>query len=256
MSTLKVDTLDTSNGTGNITFSRPIVGDGSNLTGVTVSKAAVEALGIELPAANLTGTIHADRYTDTVYTHPTTAGNKHIPTAGATDQVLTYSSSGTAAWADPAGGGKVLQSVFYNTATQTDTNTAFPFDNTIPQISEGTEILSQAFTPESASSNIFIQAKINYGMSTNARIVIALFTSASTNALSITRTGLGGNWDEQGVTYVQWMLASGSTSARTYSVRLGTSGTSYYARINKTGANSAYFGTANNSNMLIMEIES
>ncbi len=153
-------------------------------------------------------------------------------------------------------GGKVLQSVFYNTATQTDTNTAFPFDNTIPQISEGTEILSQAFTPESATSNIFIQAKINYGMTTNARIVIALFTSASTNALSITRTSLGGNWDEEGVTYVQWMLASGSTSARTYSVRLGTSGTSYYARINKTGANSTYFGTANNSNMLIMEIES
>ena len=69
------------------------------------SKTSIEALGIALPAANLTGTIHADRYTDTVYTHPTTAGNKHIPTAGATDQVLTYSSSGTASWADPAGGG-------------------------------------------------------------------------------------------------------------------------------------------------------
>ena len=103
MSTIKVDNLDTSNGTGNITLSRPIAGDGSNLTGVSPTKATVEALGIELPAANLTGTIHADRYTDTVYTHPTTAGNKHIPTAGATDQVLTYSSSGTAAWADLAG---------------------------------------------------------------------------------------------------------------------------------------------------------
>jgi hypothetical protein len=33
------------------------------------TKAVIEALGIELPAANLTGTIHADRYTDTVYTH-------------------------------------------------------------------------------------------------------------------------------------------------------------------------------------------
>ena len=85
-----------------------LAGDGSNLTGVTVSKAAVEALGIELPAANLTGTIHADRYTDNVYTHPTTAGNKHIPSGGATDQVLTYSSSGTAAWAATAAGGKVV----------------------------------------------------------------------------------------------------------------------------------------------------
>jgi hypothetical protein len=77
MSTLKVDTLDTSNGTGNITLSRPLSGsgasltslpaanltgtlpaiDGSNLTGVAPTKATVEALGIDVPAANLTGTV-------------------------------------------------------------------------------------------------------------------------------------------------------------------------------------------------------
>jgi len=42
--------------------------------------------------------------TNTVYTHPTTAGDKHIPTAGATDQYLKYDSSGTAVWADVSGG--------------------------------------------------------------------------------------------------------------------------------------------------------
>jgi hypothetical protein len=36
------------------------------------------------------------------YSHPTSAGNKHIPSGGSTNQVLTYSSSGTAAWASPA----------------------------------------------------------------------------------------------------------------------------------------------------------
>jgi hypothetical protein len=40
----------------------------------------------------------------TPYTHPTTAGNKHIPTGGATDQYLKYDSSGTAVWADVSGG--------------------------------------------------------------------------------------------------------------------------------------------------------
>jgi len=39
------------------------------------------------------------------YSHPTGNGNNHIPSGGATDQVLTYSSAGTAQWADPAGGG-------------------------------------------------------------------------------------------------------------------------------------------------------
>ena len=34
------------------------------------------------------------------YTHPTTAGNKHIPTGGAAGQILKWSASGTAVWGD------------------------------------------------------------------------------------------------------------------------------------------------------------
>ena len=39
---------------------------------------------------------------NTVYTHPTSAGNKHIPTGGSAGQFLKYSSSGTAVWATPS----------------------------------------------------------------------------------------------------------------------------------------------------------
>ena len=35
----------------------------------------------------------------TAYTHPTTAGNKHVPAAGASGEVLKYDSAGTAVWA-------------------------------------------------------------------------------------------------------------------------------------------------------------
>lgn len=35
----------------------------------------------------------------TVYTHPTSAGNKHIPSGGSSGQFLKYSAAGTAAWA-------------------------------------------------------------------------------------------------------------------------------------------------------------
>lgn len=41
------------------------------------------------------------KFTDTIYTHPTTAGNKHIPTGGASNQYLKYSASGTAVWSAP-----------------------------------------------------------------------------------------------------------------------------------------------------------
>lgn len=35
---------------------------------------------------------------DTVYTHPTSAGNKHIPSGGAANQILSYNAAGTAKW--------------------------------------------------------------------------------------------------------------------------------------------------------------
>ena len=37
---------------------------------------------------------------DTVYTHPTTSGNKHIPSGGSANQILRYSADGTAVWDD------------------------------------------------------------------------------------------------------------------------------------------------------------
>ena len=37
-------------------------------------------------------------FTDTVYTHPTSSGNKHIPSGGSSGQILRWSADGTAAW--------------------------------------------------------------------------------------------------------------------------------------------------------------
>lgn len=50
---------------------------------------------------------------DTKYTHPTTAGNKHIPSGGSTGQILKWDSNGTAVWANESGGngsGTIYQS--------------------------------------------------------------------------------------------------------------------------------------------------
>ncbi len=38
------------------------------------------------------------KFTDTVYTHPTSAGNKHIPAGGSAGQILRWSAAGTAVW--------------------------------------------------------------------------------------------------------------------------------------------------------------
>lgn len=61
------------------------VGD---ITGVTA--------GTGLSGGGTSGTV--------TVSHPTSAGNKHIPSGGSSGQILGYSSSGTAVWTDPAGG--------------------------------------------------------------------------------------------------------------------------------------------------------
>ena len=38
------------------------------------------------------------KFTDTVYSHPTTSGNKHIPSGGSAGQVLRWAEDGTAVW--------------------------------------------------------------------------------------------------------------------------------------------------------------
>lgn len=55
-------------------------------TVTTVTKADITALGI--PGQD----------TNTVYTHPTSSGNKHIPSGGSSGQILRWSANGTAVW--------------------------------------------------------------------------------------------------------------------------------------------------------------
>ncbi len=64
-----------------------------------------EVVGMLTAGANITITTDGEisaTDTDTVYTHPTTAGNRHIPSGGAAGQFLKYSASGTATWATPS----------------------------------------------------------------------------------------------------------------------------------------------------------
>lgn len=53
----------------------------------------------KVESSTTNGNIKIEGTETTVYTHPTTAGNEHIPSGGSTGQVLVYGgSSGTASW--------------------------------------------------------------------------------------------------------------------------------------------------------------
>lgn len=75
----------------------------------TVTFVAGSNITLTPNAANDSITIAA---TNTVYTHPTTAGNKHIPAGGSSGQILRWSADGTAVWGAD-------NNTTYSVATQT-----------------------------------------------------------------------------------------------------------------------------------------
>ena len=79
-------------------FSNVKVGDvtvAADTTTDTLTLIAGSNVALTPNATNDSVTIAA---TDTVYTHPDSAGNKHIPAGGASGQILRWSADGTAAW--------------------------------------------------------------------------------------------------------------------------------------------------------------
>lgn len=68
-----------------------------------VATAITHSIGSDVPANA--------KFTDTVYTHPTTSGNKHIPSGGSSGQILRWSADGTAVWGAD-------NNTTYNDATQ------------------------------------------------------------------------------------------------------------------------------------------
>lgn len=78
-------------------------------------------------------TVNADvpanaKFTDTVYTHPTTSGNKHIPSGGSSGQVLGWQSDGIAKWvANENSGGYINLGQFNNNNRTINLDTYKPY---------------------------------------------------------------------------------------------------------------------------------
>lgn len=56
--------------------------------------------------------------------------------------------------------GDTVQVAYAETAANTVLSTVIPADNTIPQVTEGTQVLSASITPTSASNFLLVEAMI------------------------------------------------------------------------------------------------
>ena len=96
------------------------------------------------------------KFTDTVYTHPTSSGNKHIPSGGSSGQILRWSADGTAVW------GADNNTTYSNATTSTDGLMSSSDKTKLDGIAAGATKITVDSALSSTSTNP-VQNKVIYG---------------------------------------------------------------------------------------------
>lgn len=147
--------------------------------------------------------------------------------------------------------GTVVQVVSTQTGALVSGSTAIPYDDSIPQNTEGTEAMTLSITPSSATNKLKIEAVgIMAGSSTN-RLVLALFQDSTADALATAVSVSGSTDNEISIPLLHYMTA-GTTASTTFKLRFGASSGNYY--LNGQGAARKYGGSLASS-LTITEIK-
>lgn len=119
--------------------------------------------------------------------------------------------------------GFVVQVATTNYSSVATGTTVIPNDDTIPQITEGTEFMSIAFTPKSATNILAIDA-IFFGANSGSDFtVVALFQDAVANAIAADGS-YSLNINQYGLIPISASQVAGTTSAITFRLRAGPTG--------------------------------
>ena len=142
--------------------------------------------------------------------------------------------------------GAVVQVVGVVTGASTTSTTAIPHDDTIPQKTEGVEVMTLAVTPTNASNKLLIQVTAFASSGAASRYVaMALFQDTTANALSATDTFESVSTGTV-VTSLNHFMTAGTTSETTFKVRMGNNNTETFT-FNGDNGNRIYGGVANSS---------
>jgi hypothetical protein len=136
-----------------------------------------------------------------------------VPTAAIADSAVTSAKVAT---------GIVVQVVGTNYSAVASGTTVIPEDDTIPQITEGVEFMTQAITPKSATNILIIESSLLLASSVGNQLVGALFQDAAVNALAV---GIQYQATANGMNVVKTKhtMVAGTTSSTTFRIRGGGS---------------------------------
>ena len=117
----------------------------------------------------------------------------------------------------------------------TDSSASFPMDNTIPQNTEGGAYCTVTITPKKSTNRLVIRGEFFGATGAANNVGVSICDSSIANSLAATMTTNGGT--SYGITIpIHVELVAGSTSARTYQLRVGTAAGTLYTNGTSSGA--------------------
>jgi hypothetical protein len=149
------------------------------------------------------------------------------------------------------GGTNAIQQRVYNQTGSVATGTTIlPNDDSIPQSTEGTQFMTKAITPKSATNILEIKATVHCSYSVNETLSIALFQDSTANALAAISENQDNATGMVCLDLTHTMVA-GTTSSTTFKIRGGGNGAGTFTF---NGASAARrFGGVSASSMIITE---
>ena len=174
--------------------------------------------------------------------------------AATVGQVLTATGSGTATFQSPTVGGvgAVVKTSTAMSNTAITGTTLIPFDNTIPQSTEGVNLFTAIHTPTTSGNKLRVTATIFGAYSVAAHVTSALFQDATANALAATATKVTAANDAFSLR-LEWEITTSSVTPITFKVNVGGS-TAGTVTLNGN-AGGAWFGGVAASTLVITEIK-
>jgi len=176
---------------------------------------------------------------------------------GANGTILTADSTQTTGlkWTTTPAPGGLVQQAYNSTNSFVAVATSIPYDDTIPQITEGTQILTCSITPTSATNLLMIEFSgfiFNQGQLPGC---VALFQDATANALNAVSVAIqdtGAASEIWNTTFLRFRKVSGTTSAITFRIRIGVG--SLGNQISLNGNSSRKYGGAATASLTVWEI--
>lgn len=186
----------------------------------------------------------------------TAAGDRAIVRAETTANARVIAYTKASGFPVIAQTGSAVQVVSTTSTTRVTGSTATPFDNSIPQNTEGIEFLTRAITPTATTNKLLIVINISLceDADTSDNCTIALHQDTTANALAAWHTQLA---ETNPVTPEQktcvHIMDAGTTSATTFKVRAGLNTANTLIMNGNNGG--ALYGGVLSSSITIMEIK-